>query len=403
MSRSVVVVGTSIAGVRAAQALRRNKFEGPITLVGAEDELPYDKPPLSKAVLAGSTPAETARLLSAGDAAALDLTLRLGVAATGLDVAAGMLELADGSTLGYDDLIVATGARARPSPWQPDSGVHVLRSLADCRALRADLARGGAVVVVGGGFIGAEVASTCRALGRPVTLVDPVPVPMARLVGSDVGQRMVELHHLHGSATRFGAGVEDITGGSGELIVHLTDGTALRCATVIVGIGSEPNDGWLSSSGLLVDDGVVCDEFGRTSAPSIYALGDVARWLHPRHHRHIRAEHWTNAVDQAACVANTITAPDALRAHDPVEFVWSDQYDWRMQVVGAPGTASRDVTIEAGGDTERFATLYADDDEKLCGGAIVNWPKASITLRRALASRDPFTSALERVEALLPV
>jgi phthalate 3,4-dioxygenase ferredoxin reductase subunit len=399
MSRAVVV-GSSVAGVRAVQALRRNGFDGTITLLGEEKDLPYDKPPLSKAVLAGADPS-TAQLLSAEQAAELGVELRLGVAAARLDISDRLVELADGTSVGYDDVVIATGARARPSPWHTAGGVHVLRTMGDCERLRADLAEGGAVVVVGGGFIGAEVASTARASGLDVTIVDPVAVPMARAVGDTVGRRMVDLHHRNGTLTRFGIGVEGIVGERGRLTVELTDGSALHCATVVVGIGAIPNDEWLADSGLALDDGIGCDEYGRTGPPGVYALGDVARWHHPRRGRPTRAEHWTNAVDQANIIATSITTPDQLRPHDPVEYVWSDQYDWKMQIVGAPHLASREETVTAEADVDRFATLYADDGDTLLGGAIVNWPKASIALRRALGADAGFTETLEKVQSLL--
>ncbi|MFI7589316.1 NAD(P)/FAD-dependent oxidoreductase [Spongisporangium articulatum] len=403
-----VVVGASIAGVRTVQALRRAGYTGPVHLVGAEPHLPYDKPPLSKAVLAADIP-DPVPLLTQEQAEELDVVLHLGVPAEDLDTRGRRVLLADGRALPYDHVVIATGAHARPSPWTPDSGLHVLRTLDDCRALHADLrtalATGGSVVVVGAGFIGAEVASTCRALGLEVTLVDPVAVPMARALGGVAGREMVELHHRHGAHTRFGVGVLDVSGRVGDLTVHLDDGSRLACATVVVGIGADPQTDWLLSSDVITDNGVVCDETGRTSVPDVYALGDVATWRVPGEARHRRLEHWTNAVDQSLVVALAIAQPEVPRSHRPNDFVWSDQYDWKLHVVGRPALGERTVTVHnpdrGAGDVDRFAVLTEEGDDGLAGAVVVNWPGASVQVRRALAGGAGFEAVTERVRGLV--
>lgn len=404
MTRTVVIVGTSIGGVRAAQALRSEGFDGRVVMVGAEDEPPYDKPPLSKQFLAGDWDTAKVRLLSPEAAERDAIELRLGVAASRLDVAGRQLLLADGARLDYDSLVVATGASARPSPWRPVSGVHVVRTLADSTALQEDLRHDGPVVVVGGGFIGAEVAGTARGMGREVTVVDPLPAPIGRVVGPEIGRYFTELHHRHGVATRFGVGVEEITGSSGDLRVRLTDGGELPAATVVVGIGAVPNDGWLADSGLLIDNGVLCDEYSRAvDAPDVFAIGDVARWFHPGHREHVRVEHWTNAVEQGVCAAHNIVHPDAPRSYRPVEYVWSDQYDWKMQAVGRPITGTRHELVGSlDGESPRAAVLYADDRGRLCGAVTVNWPKALVQVRRLLGQGAPHDEALARVTTLGP-
>lgn len=387
-SRTVVIVGSSVGGVRAAQALRSEEFDGQIVLVGDEPELPYDKPPLSKQVLTGEWSVDDARLLTEEAAEQERIELRLGVAASRLDIARRELELADGDRLSYDTLVIATGAAARPSPWRPQSGLHVVRTLADTLDLQEDLRRDGPVVVVGGGFIGAEVAGAARSQGREVTIVDPLPSPIARVVGAEAAGYFRDLHRRHGVVGRFGAGVDQITGSAGDLALRLTDGTQLKAATVVVGIGAVPNDAWLADSGLVIDDGVLCDEYSRAvDAPEVFALGDVARWFHPGHRAHVRVEHWTNAVEQAACVAHNIAHPDDLRPYSPVEYIWSDQYDWKIQIVGRPTIGVRLDTV---GDLEvdhpRAAMLYADDDGRLCGAVTVNWPKALVKSRRMVGN-----------------
>ena len=402
MTRTVVVVGSSIGGVRTAQALRSEGFDGRVVLVGEETELPYDKPPLSKQFLTGEWPLEKVQLLTPGDAAEDGIELRLGSPATRLDVAARRVQLADGDALAYDSLVVATGASARPSPWRPESGVHVVRTLEDSRQLHRALAEEGPVIVVGGGFIGAEVAATARSLGHEVTIVDPLPTPIGRVVGPEIGQLFSELHHRHGVSTRFGVGVERIDGAQGSMRVGLTDGTELSGATVVVGIGAVPNDGWLADSGLPIENGVLCDEYSRTiDAPDVFAVGDVARWFHPGHREHVRVEHWTNAVEQAVCAAHNIAHPDDLRSYHPVEYVWSDQYDWRAQIVGRPAHGgSHEVVGTLSGESPRAAVLYVDDAGGLCGAVTVNWPRALVQCRRLVTQRARYDDALAAVRRL---
>ncbi|WP_283136828.1 NAD(P)/FAD-dependent oxidoreductase [Rhizohabitans arisaemae] len=402
MNGTAVVVGASVGGVRTAQALRREGWQGRITLVGAESHLPYDKPPLSKQLLAGTWDVPRTRLLDEDAAKRDDIELRLGRPAVGLDPADREVRLADGAALPYGVAVLATGSAARPSPWRPRSGLHLLRGLDDAAALRRDLRRPGPVVVVGGGFIGAEVAAGVRALGKAVTVVDPAPVPMGRVMGEEVGRLFTGLHHRHGTATAFGVGVAEVTGEAGSLEVRLTDGRVLPAATVVVGIGAVPNDAWLRDSGLPVEDGVLCDAACRViGVEDVYAVGDVARWHHPGHGRRVRVEHWTNAVEQASCAAYNIVHPDTPRDHAPVEYVWSDQYDWKAQIIGRPDTASTHRLI---GDPHavpaRFAALYGDDEGRLTGAVLVGWPKATLRIRRMAAQGTAFTTAVEEIGAM---
>lgn len=402
MSRTVVVVGASVGGVRTAQALRSEGFGGRIVLVGGESRLPYDKPALSKQFLTGTWGDDRVALLTEAAADKAGIQLRLGVAAQRLDVAGRQVVLADGQRLDYDAVVIATGASARPSPWAARSGVHVIRTLDDSESLQEDLRRDGHVVVVGGGFIGAEVAATARALGRQVTVVDPLAVPIGRIVGAEVGAHFAELHRRHGVNTRFGTGVESVEGKAGDLRVVLTDGTELAASTVVVGIGAIPNDGWLADSGLLVDNGVVCDQFsGAIHAAGVHAVGDVARWFHPDHDEYVRVEHWTNAVGQAVCVAHNIAHPDDLHAYRPVEYVWSDQYDWKIQIVGRPHRATQHHLVgDPAADRPRFAALYRGGDGTLTAAVTVNWPKALVVCRRLVTSAGGFAAAVTQVDAL---
>lgn len=401
---TVVVIGSSVAGVRCVQALRDEGFGGRIVLVGEETELPYDKPPLSKTFLTGARDRVQVALLTVERATELAVELRLGSAAQRLDVAGHRVYLADGTDVAYDIVVLATGAAARPSPWPCESGVHVVRTLADAQALRTDLEVDTPVVVVGGGFIGAEVAATAHALGRHVTVVDPLAEPIGRVVGSDIGAYFTALHHRHGVETRFGTGVESVSGRAGDLTLTLTDGSQLAAGTVVVGIGAVPNDGWLASSGLVIEDGVLCDEYCRAvNAPDVLAVGDVARWYHPGRAEHLRVEHWTNAVDSAVVAAHNIAQPEELRSHASIEYVWSDQYDWKIQIVGRPAAATRHHLLGSlEGDRARGVALYTDDSGVLCGAVSVNWPKALITCRRLMATGAAFDDALSQIIALPP-
>jgi phthalate 3,4-dioxygenase ferredoxin reductase component len=393
----VVIVGSSVGGVRAARTLRAEGYQGSITLVGEEPELPYDRPPLSKQVLTGAWSTERAGLLTAQAAADAGIELRLGAPARALDPQDRLVHLAAGESLPYDDLVIATGASPRPSPWQPPSGVYQLRTLADCLALRKRFAGGGAVVMIGSGFIGAEAAAAARSAGCDVTLVDPLPVPMERAVGPVVGALLAGVHPRHGVRTRFGVGVRAVSGRAGDLTVALSDASVLRAETVVVGIGAIPNDQWLRGSGLVVEDGVVCDAYlAAAGAAHVFAVGDVARWPHPELDALVRSEHWTNAADQARCVARNIARPGARETFQPSDYFWSDQYDWKVQlagqraravaewVIGAPRAARPQVTV-----------LHADAAGRLCAAVCLNWPKAFVQCRRLLDERAPAAQARE--------
>jgi phthalate 3,4-dioxygenase ferredoxin reductase subunit len=398
----VVIVGASVGGVRAARALRAEGYQGPVTLVGDEPGPPCDRPPLSKQVLSGAWAAERAALLTPQAAAADDIVLRLGVPATGLATDTRHIVLANGELLPYDDLVIATGASPRPSPWRPESGVYQLRTLADCLALRERFTAGGSVVMIGGGFIGAETAAAACSAGCAVTLVDPVPVPLERTAGPLVGALLADLHPQHGAAVEFGVSVRAVTGRAGDLTVRLDDGSSLRAGTVVVGIGAVPNDQWLRGSGLVIEDGVVCDTYlAAAGAAHVFALGDVARFPHPERRVPVRTEHWTNAVDQARCVARNITHPAALEGYQPSDYVWSDQYDWKVQIAGQRASAVADWVV---GTPEaprpRVAVLHADAAGRLCAVVCLNWPRANAACRRLLDEGVPATRARGLLEGL---
>jgi phthalate 3,4-dioxygenase ferredoxin reductase subunit len=233
-------------------------------------------------------------------------------------------------------------------------------------------------------------------------MVDPLPTMMSRSMSTDVGAVFVDFHRRRGIECCFGVGVEAIAGEQREFVVRLTDGTQLPAAVVVVGIGAVPNDGWLQSSGLFIDNGVVCDEFCRAvDAPQVHAVGDVARWLDPSRGELVRLEHWTNAVDQALCVAYNITHPDALRSYSPVEYVWSDQHDWKLQLVGRPHATDHTIVVGDPGQ-DRFAVLHRGVGGNLGGAVVVNWPRALVTCRKALGDGAHLDTVHAALAALSP-
>jgi NADPH-dependent 2,4-dienoyl-CoA reductase/sulfur reductase-like enzyme len=382
----VVIVGASVGGTRVAADLREAGYPGAVTLVDPDPDAPYDRPPLSKQILAGDWDAERASL---GDPAQWEAT-RYVAAAAGLDPAARVLRLDDGTRLGYDRLVLACGATPRLLPGMPLGGVHVLRTLADSHELRADLDRigDGRLVVVGGGFIGAEVASTARARGIDVTVVETQPAPLSGLLGEDVAAELALLHRDNGVRLLCGTSVAGLVGGASVTGVALTDGSTLPADAVVVGIGVRPNTGWLAGSGILLDTdgGVLCDEFCAADADhTVYAVGDVARCHDPVLGRHVRVEHWTNAVEQAGVVARAIAGPDP-EPYRHEYFVWSDQYGGKITLLGRPGPGDGTDVVRADGPRRRFAVAYRRG-ASLSAVLTVNWPKALVVARRSMAAR----------------
>lgn len=397
---TTVIVGASVAGVKTAQDLRSNNYTGDILIVDVDSDWPYDKPALSKGFLSGKSTQQSLELISRDEAAGLGIQLLLGHRAIGVDLAEQLLEVENSVPLAYDNLVIATGGRARPSPWGQRPGIHVLRTMQDSRRLHDELRPGAHLAVVGAGFIGAEVAATARAADVEVTLIDPLPYPMSRVLTPEVGDWFTRLHQNHGVTTRFGLGVEAIDGDRGDFRLKLTDGTVLSADAVLVGIGSIPNDDWLSDSGLMVNNGVMCDEYCRAvGADGVYIAGDVARMTEEHTGHSARLEHWTNAVDQAKTVAHNIVDSQKPRSHSSVEYVWSDQYDWKVQVAGRPSPDLRQIMHRDPFEEGKAAAIFVREDE-VYGAVVVNWPRALIEARRAIASRLPPEELNSRIQAL---
>ena len=362
MRGSVSIVGASLAGYWAAETLRRDGFEGRISLIGDEPHAPYDRPPLSKKFLAGDLDDDRLPLTTAEKLANLGLEMRLGCRATGLDVATRTLEV-DGVAEPYDGLLIATGARCRNLPGTVGlAGVHTLRTRDDAKAIRDALANGARrVVVVGAGFIGAEVASTAIGRGAEVTMVEALEAPFGRVLGVEMGAVMADVHRRHGVDLRTGVGVDEVLGDDRLAGVRLADGATLEADLLVVGIGVVPNTDWLEGSGLTLDDGVVCDETC-LAAPDVAAAGDVARWPNPRYGEVMRVEHWDNAVQQGVHAARRLLQSDEeATPYAPVPWFWTDQYDRKVQLAGRPHTDD-EVRVVAGSTAEhRFAAFYGRD------------------------------------------
>ena len=362
--RTIGVVGGSLAGLSAARALRAQGFAGRVVVVGDEPHAPYDRPPLSKAFLAGT--ASRADLDLIGTEETLDVEWRTGVAATGLDAARRALQLADGTELVVDGLVVATGARPRRLWPTVPTNIHVLRTLDDAAALRADLVPGARLVVVGAGFIGAEVASTAHALGVDVTVLEAAPAPLSAALGTVLGAVIAGLHRAHGVHLESGVAVSGLLGshpdGSGRVTgVQLADGRAVPADVVLLGLGVRPNAEWTAGSGLdLVPGvgGIACDPFGATVLPGVVAVGDCATWYDPALGRHHRLEHWSSARERASVAVATLLSAGSTRQTSRPPYFWSDQYGLTLQVVGHTAGADQ-VTVEAGSVDDRdFLAVY---------------------------------------------
>jgi NADPH-dependent 2,4-dienoyl-CoA reductase/sulfur reductase-like enzyme len=410
MNSTTVIVGASLAGINAARTLRLQGHAGSIIVVDADSERPYDRPPLSKQMLTGEW--EPEKILLPAGKEDLDLEFRLGVRAKAVDLSARQITLegVDGTVANtaFDSLVIASGASARRLPDSAGiAGVHVVRTLADSLSLRAELDAGPSrVVVIGAGFIGAEVASSCRKRGIEVTLVEAMPLPLERILGAEMGRVCAQVHIENGVDLRLGTGVlqletETVDGVEKVVGVALTDGTSVATEVVVVGIGVTLNVDWLEGSGLTLDDGVVCDNT-LLAAPGVVAAGDIARYPSARFGRMLRVEHWETAIAGGEAAARRLLAEangETPAVFDPIPWFWSDQYDRKIQLAGRPMPTDTCVVVHGSTDEFRFVALYGDGD-RLTGVLGMNRPRHVVQLRALFEEGASFSEACERAATL---
>lgn len=409
----IVVVGTSLAGLRAAETLRTEGFEGEVVMIGAETHRPYDRPPLSKKLLVGEWEPDRIHLRQPDTFDDLDVEWRLGIAAAGLDTGARVVHLTDGSDLTYDGCIIATGATCRRLPEQGQHRhVHELRTLDDAMRLRSEIASGDRrVVVIGAGFIGLEVAATAKQLGNDVTVLEGADAPLMRGLGKEMGAALGALHESRGVSVRCGVEVDRLHADG----VVLAGGELVAADVIVVGIGVVPATAWLGDSGLQIRDGVVCDETlhaldaDGTPIAGVYAAGDVLRWPNRLFDEEMRVEHWTNAAEQGAAAAKNLLAAAGRADGDPepyapVPFFWSDQFDIRIQFLGR---SHEDDTVEVvlgstepdGDGVAKFLALYRKGD-RVHGALGVNAPRWVMKMRGQLLAQASWDDAVAHAATL---
>lgn len=363
--RRLVIVGGSAAGLAVVEEVRRNGCTGEVCLIDAERGLPYDRPPLSKQLLAGEWGTDRLLLRPQEQLEALAFTHVAGSAATGVNAEAGRVSLADGSAVAYDALVVATGADAvhPPSLGAGLSGVQVLRNLSDALQLREALGRGGRLVIVGAGFVGAEAAAVARGMGAPVTMIDPLPLPMVGVLGDEVAEMLASRHRANGVDLRCGQGVAEVLSEDGRATaVVLDDGSVVEAATVLVAVGARPAVDWLADSGVPLGskerdgiEGVLCDARGQATE-RVWAAGDVAARLDPATGRHLRNEHRLSAAEQGRAVGAALSGGEPRPPSVP--YFWSDQWDMKLQSYGTTGRDMAFTVVEGSLEEGRFVAVY---------------------------------------------
>ena len=381
----VAVVGASLAGVRVLKALRRKGFDGELVLIGDENELPYDRPPLSKHYLTGDDP--VAVKLLEPESFYDDVELRLGVSAVRLDLADRAVTLDDGSSVRADHVVIATGARARTLAELPDGPrIARLRTLADARRIRAAFRSCRRLLVVGGGFIGCEVAASARRRGLEVTLVEPLAAPVVRGVGAVVGGTIAAVHRDNGVDLRVGVAVAGVEHLADRLVVMLTDGSRVEADFAVVGVGATPATEWLAGSGIEATGGVACDDRCRVAGAGggVWAVGDVAVWPSRLSGGPVRIEHWTNAAEQASVLAANLLDDSSDMCHDPVPYVWSDQYEHKIQILGTVHGDDETTLVSGSLDERKFALAYSREG-RICGLVAFNSPREVVAMRTLIA------------------
>ncbi|MDJ0105261.1 FAD-dependent oxidoreductase [Rhodococcus erythropolis] len=390
----LVVVGASLAGLRAVEAARRAGYRGAITLVGEEAHLPYDRPPLSKAMLTG--PVEATYLASEENLVNdLAVDLRLDCAALGLDTSRRIVSSSDGE-IRYERLIIATGSVPRTIPQGTGlQGVHTLRTLDHALEVRSAIGVGTRVVVVGAGFIGAEIASSVCKRSASVTIVEAGAVPLVRAVGVSVGSALAGLHTRNGVRLMLDTSIVEVNGDVSVKEVVVSTGERLPADLLVVGIGAVPATAWLRSAGVELDpiDGaIICDEYLQTSVPGVFAAGDAVNWPNRHFDARMRLENWTNAADQGMHAAVNAVDPDQRQPYETVPYFWSDWYGNRIQFAGA-AAGNQASFVQGGPEDERFVALFRSGSRVL-GAATLNQPRKIMKLRRLIQQGGTWDEAV---------
>jgi 3-phenylpropionate/trans-cinnamate dioxygenase ferredoxin reductase subunit len=373
--QTFVIVGASLAGAKAAETLRQDGFEGRVVLIGAEQERPYERPPLSKDYLRGEAGRDKVYVHDEGFYAQHDIELVLDRTVASVDVARHELALDDGERVGYERLLLTTGAEPRrlSIPGAHLDGVLYLRSVRDSDALRERLDRGGTAVVVGAGWIGAEVAASARQRGLEVTVVEPASVPLERVLGAEVGAVYRDIHADHGVRMLLGSGVEAFEGDGAVERVRTSDGRALDCDFVVVGVGAEPRSAIAAQAGIAVDNGIAVDEYLQTSVAGVFAAGDVANAYHPFYDAPVRVEHWANALNQGPAAARNMLGH--ADAYERLPYFFSDQYDVGMEYTGLARGWDR-VVFRGDPATREFVAFWLVGDRVVAGMNVNVWDVA---------------------------
>jgi 3-phenylpropionate/trans-cinnamate dioxygenase ferredoxin reductase subunit len=389
---TAIVVGASLGGLSSVRALREQGFDGRVVLVGEERELPYDRPPLSKGYLTGADSADKIHLTDDAELDRLEVERRFGVRATGLRPADRTLLIGE-EELKADLLILATGSRPRSLPGIGSlAGVHQLRSLADSDSLREALQPGARLVIVGAGFIGSEVASSARSLGAEVTVVELLEVPLSLALGEQMGAVCGALHAANGVDLRTGVGITRLLGKDRVTGVELTDSTVLPADVVLIAVGAAPVTGWLSGSGLSIDNGVLTDAAGLTSLPAVAAVGDIARATGPWTGQATRVEHWTNALESPARAVAALLRGSGEVAAPRAPYFWSDQYGVTIQFAGHREPHDPVRVVEGDPESGSFVAVY-DHDGRVSAVVAMNAARTFTQLRRQLSPRHAEVTA----------
>jgi 3-phenylpropionate/trans-cinnamate dioxygenase ferredoxin reductase subunit len=389
--RTFAIVGAGQAGGWAARTLRDQGFDGRIVVIGAEPHPPHERPPLSKSVLLGEKPAEITHLFPRSTYDQLSVELRLGTRATAIDPATKSIALNTGEHLRFDRLLLATGGYARPLavPGADLPGVHLLRTIEDSLNIKAMLDGGGRLLVIGGGWIGLEVASAARKKGLDVVLVEALDRLCARAVARDMSAYLLDLHRDHGVDVRLGRGVTSLEGAGRFERAHLSDGSTVEASAAVIGIGLVPETKLAATAGLAVDNGVIVDGFARTSHPDIFAAGDIANQPSPRLDRRIRLESWENAQNQAIAAAKAML-DRADQPYDELPWFWSDQHGVNLQLRGLPMTW--DQAVERGRrDRPPHLTFYLSG-ERIVGTIGINAGRDMRFARRLMTANAPLAA-----------